>query len=97
MKARTKRAPKVCVICGRPRFIERNHPGGQNHISWFTMLFCKEHHDYFHELLRIVGVDLRYTPNELERLNRASQAIIVCQCMIAEAMKKAISKNPHQG
>jgi len=57
------------------------------------MPFCKIHHDQFHEHLRNIGIDLRHTPNELERLNRASQAIIVCQWLLAEAMKKAIHKN----
>jgi hypothetical protein len=56
------------------------------------MPFCKNHHDQFHEQLQNIGVDLRNTPNELERLNRASQAIIVCQWLIAETVKKAISK-----
>jgi hypothetical protein len=96
VRPRAQRSAKVCVICGAPRFIERNHPGGQNHIAWFTMPFCKFHHDQFHEQLRNIGIDLRYTPNELERLNRASQAIIVCQWMISEAMKRAISKNPQE-
>lgn len=57
------------------------------------MPFCKFHHDQFHEHLRNIGVDLRYTPNELERLNRAFQATIVCQWMIAEAFKEVLSKN----
>lgn len=93
MNPSARRESKICTICGAPRFIEQNHPGGQNHIPWFTLPFCKVHHDQFHELLRVTGVDLRYTPNELERLNRASQAIMVCQCMINEAMKRAISKS----
>jgi hypothetical protein len=91
------RAKTVCAICGAPRYIERNHPGGRNFVAWFTMPFCKVHHDQFHEQLRNIGIDLRYTPNELERLVRASQAIIVCQWMIADTMKKAVSKSPHQG
>ena len=93
MKPNARRAGPVCTICGAPGFIDQNHPGGRNHIAGFTMPFCKVHHDQFHEWLRVAGVDLRYTPNELERLNRASQAIMVCQCMINEAMKRAILKS----
>lgn len=70
--------------------------GGENHIAWFTAPFCKVHHEQFHELLRNIGIDLRYTTNELERLNRASQAIIICQWLVAEAMKKAILREPNE-
>ena len=96
MKSRAKSTKTVCVICGMAMPIEWNHVGGQNHVAWFTMPFCKVHHDLFHEFLRNMGVDLRHTPNELERLNRASQAIMVCQCMLNEAVKRAISQS-HQG
>jgi hypothetical protein len=80
----------ACIICGSRKVVENNHAGGRWHVAWFTAPFCKIHHDHFHELLRNIGVDLRYTPNELERLNRASQAMIVCHSLITEAMKKAI-------
>jgi len=93
VKPPIRRLAPVCAICGAPRFIERNHPGGRNHVAWFIMPFCKVHHDQFHEELRNAGIDLRYTPNELERLNRGSEAMIVCQWMIAQATRKAISKN----
>jgi hypothetical protein len=92
MKSRRKRVARACIICGSRRIVEGNHAGGRRHVAWFTAPFCKIHHDQFHELLRNIGVDLRYTTNEVERLNRASQAIIVCQWLIAEAMKKAILK-----
>jgi hypothetical protein len=70
--------------------------GGENHVAWFTAPFCKVHHKQFHELLRNIGIDLRYTTNELERLNRASQAIIICQWLVAEARKKAILREPNE-
>src|SRR6267378_6491423 len=89
MKSRERAA---CILCGRRRRVQGNHPGGKKHVAWFIMPLCEIHHDQFLEVLRNIGVDLRYTPNELERLNRASQAIIVCQWLIAEAVKKAISK-----
>jgi hypothetical protein len=67
----------ACIICGSRKVVENNHAGDRRHVAWFTPPFCKIHHDHFHELLRNIGVDLRYTPNELERLNRASQAIML--------------------
>ena len=88
---RRRKDTRFCILCGSRRLVEGNHVGCRNHIAWFTAPFCKMHHDQFHELLRNADVDLRYTSNELERLNRASQAIIVCQLLINEAMKKAIS------
>jgi hypothetical protein len=94
VKPHAKEQPPACILCGTPAKIEKNHVGGRNHIAWFKMPFCKIHHDQFHELLRNTGIDLRYTPNELERLNRANQAIIVCQWMIAEATKRVIAQNP---
>lgn len=96
MKSRRKHAVPACIICGTRNAIEQNHVGGENHIAWFTAPFCKVHHEQFHELLRNIGIDLRYTTNELERLNRASQAIIICQWLVAEAMKKAILREPNE-
>jgi hypothetical protein len=90
------RAKPVCVICGTPKYIEKNHPGCRNFVAWFTMPFCKAHHDQFHEQLRNIGIDPCYTPNELERLVRATQAIIVCQWMIADAMKRVLSISTQQ-
>ena len=85
--------PPACIICGTLTGIEHNHVGGRNHIAWFTAPFCKVHHTQFHEHLRNAGVDLRYTSNALERLNRASQAMIICQLLINQAMKEAISEH----
>jgi hypothetical protein len=82
----------ACIICGTRTGIEHNHVGGQNHVAWFTMPFCKTDHDQFHEVLRNIGVDLRHTSNELERLSRASQAIIVCLWLIEKARMEAILK-----
>ena len=77
-----------CALCGR-KPVEQNHVGGRNHVAWFTMPFCREHHDQFHELLRNAGVDLHYTPDPVERIARANQAISVCQWMLAEALQRA--------
>jgi hypothetical protein len=82
----------ACIICGVRTRIERNHVGGRNHIAWFTAPFCKIHHKQFHGHLRNAGVDLRYTSDALERLRRASQAMIICQLLINEATKVAISE-----
>ena len=79
-----------CVICANTREVEGNHVGGRNHVAWFTSPLCREHHERFHTLLRQAGVDLRYTPNPLERLRRALSAIKIMEWMLLEAMKYEI-------
>jgi len=74
------------VICGSKR-TERNHVGGQNHVAWFTMPFCLDHHAQFHALLRAAGIDLEYTSDPRERMLRALKATTVCQWMLTEALQ----------
>ena len=85
MSLRVKASAR-CVICGSKE-IQRNHVGGQNHVAWFTMPFCRQHHDQFHALLRAAGVDLEYTSDPRERRLRALKAITVCQWMLIEALQ----------
>jgi hypothetical protein len=85
-RAKAAGAP-ACVICGSTDGIEHNHVGGRNHVAWFTMPFCHEHHLQFHALLRAAGVNLEYTPNPEERIVRALKAIAICQWMLLEAQQ----------
>jgi hypothetical protein len=75
-----------CVICGCEG-TERNHVGGQNHVAWFTMPFCRDHHAQFHAFLRAAGIDLEYTPDPCERLLRASQACTAAQWIMTKALQ----------
>ena len=86
-----------CVICGREG-IQRNHPGGQNHIAWFTMSCCVPHHNQFHDLCRAAGINLEYTDDPMERLIRAQQACQVFLWMLTEAQQQLNSqvKNEQQ-
>ena len=84
MKSRAKHARR-CVICGA-RGTECNHVCGRNHVAWFKMPFCVSHHRQFHELLRIAGVNLEYTPDPHERLVRALQACMVAEWMLTAAL-----------
>ncbi len=90
MSVRVKASAR-CVICGSEDAV-RNHVGGQNHVAWFTMPFCREHHDQFHASLRAAGVDLKFAADPRERLLRALQATTVCQWMLMEALKNLNSK-----
>lgn len=89
---------RKCVICGSPERVEMNHVGGEKHIAWFTMPLCGEHHDRFHALLRQIGVDLRYTPDPVERLIRVLKAILVFAWMVLEGCQYAMRnrKKPHE-
>jgi len=91
MSRRTEGIPR-CVICGSSEGIEQNHVGGRNHVAWFTMPFCREHHERFHTLLRIAGVDLQNTPDSRERLIRALMATLVLQWMLLEALLLSFRK-----
>jgi len=78
---------QLCDICGRAKHSEQNHAGGRNHVAWFTMPFCREHHEQFHALLRTAGVNLEWTDDPVERIMRAFQATLVALWMLSEALK----------
>ena len=86
----------VCVICGADKNIERNHPGGRNHIDWFRVPFCEQHHQQFHRLLESVGIDLRYTPNKLKRLVIAALALTIALWMVLQALRDAVLQLPDE-
>ena len=88
MSSRTKAGSLHCVICDSDVRAERNHPGGRNHVAWFRMPFCGKHHDQFHDLCRIAGINLEYTPDPYERLLRGLKANQVCQFMLLEALQE---------
>jgi hypothetical protein len=81
-----------CAICGSTTQVEGNHPGGRNHLAWFTMPFCRQHHDRFHVLVRQAGIDLTYTDDPIERIGRALSAIKVAEWMLLEWMLQEISR-----
>lgn len=81
---------RKCVICDSAERVEANHVGGQNHIVWFKMPLCGEHHDRFHALLRQIGVDLQYTADSTERFIRVLKCILVFTWMVLEGFQHAI-------
>ena len=81
-----------CVICGSGVDVERNHVGGRNHVAWFTMPFCREHHEQFHALLRNAGVDLEFTRDPIERGFRALEGCWVAEWMILQSTRKQIAQ-----
>jgi len=81
-----------CAICGSTHQVEMNHLGGRNHLAWFTMPFCKPHHDRFHVLVRQAGIDLTYTDDPVERIRRALSAIKIAEWMLLEWMLQERSK-----
>ena len=82
-----------CVICGSSKEIEHNHVGGRNHVTWFTMPFCREHHEHFHAFVRSAGIDLEYTSDPWERLSRAVRSCLVAQWVLTEAQRKISRSN----
>jgi hypothetical protein len=94
MKSRNGSGP-VCFICGATKNVERNHAGGRNHIEWFKVPFCEQHHQQFHRLLESVGIDLRYTPNKLKRLVIAALALTIALWMVLQALRDAVFQLPN--
>jgi hypothetical protein len=76
-----------CVVCGSSKGIEHNHVGGRNHVAWFTMPLCREHHEHFHAFVRSAGIDLEYTSDPRERLCRASKSFLAAQWVLTEALQ----------
>src|SRR5690242_533773 len=90
-RRRKKGKPPRCVICGS-RHAEMNHVGGRNHVAWFTMPFCRPHHERFHALLRTAGIDLQYTDDPQERILRSLQACSVAQWMFTQRLQELNSR-----
>jgi hypothetical protein len=82
MSARGKASVR-CVICGREG-TERNH------VAWFTMPFCLDHHTQFHAFLRTAGTNLEWTCDPRERLLRASQACMAALWILGKALENLI-------
>lgn len=70
--------------------------GGRNHIVWFTVPLCGEHHDRFHAMLRQAGVDLRFTPDPLEQIRRALAATKVFEWLLLEKLKFEIQSRKNK-
>ena len=87
---------RQCVICESTLQVEVNHLGGRNHVAWFTMPFCKKHHDRFHLLVRQAGIDLSFTDDPIERIRRALCAIKIAEWMLLEWMLQERSKQDRQ-
>ena len=95
MKSRDESQP-LCVICGKVATLQFNHAAGRNHIPWFKIPFCEQHHKQFHRLLESVGLDLRYTPNKLKRLVTAALALTIALWMVLQALGETVSQLPGQ-
>ena len=67
-----------CTICGSTDQVEKHHVGGRNHVVWFTIPLCRDHHVRLTRYIEGAGIDMRYTPDRLERIRRARQAV----CML---------------
>ncbi len=91
MSLRSKASAR-CVICGSKK-TERNHVGGRNHVAWFTMPFCRGHHEQFHAQLRNAGINLEYTSDSHERLVRAIKACLLAQWVLIEALQELGSQS----
>jgi CRISPR/Cas system-associated protein Cas10 (large subunit of type III CRISPR-Cas system) len=75
-----------CSICGRKLQIEKHHVAGRRHDPDLTTPLCLSCHAQVTEGLRRADVDMRYTPDRVERVRRAMKAAAVFLRMLAEAL-----------
>jgi hypothetical protein len=75
-----------CSICGRKLQIEKHHVAGRNHDPELTAPLCLACHAQVTENLRQGGVDMRYTRDSVERVQRALKATAVFLAMLAKAL-----------
>jgi hypothetical protein len=75
-----------CVKCGRKTEIEEHHVAGRNHDAELTVPLCQACHALVTENLRQADVDMRSTPDSVERVRRSLRATAVFLRMLAEAL-----------
>jgi hypothetical protein len=75
-----------CENCGRKTVIEEHHVAGRNHDAEFTVRLCQACHALVTENLRQADVDMRFTPDSVERVRRALKATAVFLRMLTGAL-----------
>ena len=73
-----------CVLCGSAGDVELHHVGGRNHVFWFLVPLCREHHVKLTALIYQAGIDMRFTTDVIERISRARRAVVVFLWMLDE-------------
>jgi hypothetical protein len=76
----------LCLQCGRQIEIEDHHVAGREHDPELTAPLCQACHAQVTENLRRADVDMRFTPDSVERVRRALKATAVFLRMLAEAL-----------
>jgi hypothetical protein len=76
----------LCLQCGREIEIENHHVAGNRHDRELTAPLCQACHAQATENLRRADVDMRFTPDSVERVRRALKATAVFLRMLAEAL-----------
>jgi hypothetical protein len=76
----------LCLQCGRQIKIENHHVAGERHDRALTVPLCQACHAQTTENLRRADVDMRFTPDSVERVRRALKATAVFLRMLAEAL-----------
>ena len=82
-----QRGPRICH-CGSTRNVELHHVGGRNHVVWFLVPLCREHHLKLTRMIERAGVDMRYTPDKEERMRRARLATYIFLWFIDDVLKE---------
>lgn len=85
-RLRRRAAQDRCSICGRKLQIQDHHVAGRNHDPELTAPLCSPCHDQITENLRCADVDMRSTPDSVERVRRALKATSVFLRMLADAL-----------
>jgi hypothetical protein len=82
-----RRAEKnFCLQCGRKIRTEKHHVAGRRHDPEFTASLCRACHAQATEMLQRGNVDMRRTPDSVERVRRALKATAIFLQMLGEAL-----------
>ncbi len=81
-----RRAQRRCLQCGRRIEMEDHHPAGRRNDSELTGPLCRTCHAKETEALRREGVDMRYTANPIERVERSLKGTSVFLSGLSDAL-----------
>lgn len=81
-----RKVQNLCLQCGRTAETEDHHLAGRRNDSGLTVPLCRACHAQITELLRRDGVDMRYTADSIERVERSLKGTSVFLALLADAL-----------
>ncbi len=80
-------------LCGSSKNVELHHVCGRNHVVWFLVPLCREHHVKLTLMIEQAGVDMRFTSDPADRMRRARLATYIFLWFVDKVLYEAEGKN----